>query len=225
MHGSSYARSPRGLLEYYRGRMNRHWSRARDDIERERFRVQNRQTSIITLPAGGVSDQLPLLEGAASRAPAVQYPVSTVTLGRNGAFVGRDDLLYSIAEEVRKNRQAHQLQSEPAQATNGVLSGGAPNVHPTICILHGLGGVGKTQVAIEYYHAYRGDYDAAFWVTAEDTWKITTSFARIADKLHLLPKIAASEEGPQEQNKAIEESRNWLQTIAGESPIMILDTC
>ncbi|KAF2972232.1 hypothetical protein GQX73_g1280 [Xylaria multiplex] len=47
----------------------------------------------------------------------------------------------------------------------------------TSCVIHGIGGVGKTQVALEYTYRHREDYSYIFWVRAESSVELSTSFA------------------------------------------------
>jgi hypothetical protein len=67
---------------------------------------------------------------------------------RNPAFTGRGELLDQLHERLHPGRAAAVVQVQ-AQA------------------LHGLGGVGKTQLALEYAHAHAEAYDLIWWVTAE----------------------------------------------------------
>jgi hypothetical protein len=78
---------------------------------------------------------------------------------RNPAFTGRDGLL----GEIR----------------NGLASGSRVAVHA----LHGLGGVGKTQLAAEYAHRFAAEYDVAWWVSSEQAELIGPQFAALAEEL------------------------------------------
>ena len=57
----------------------------------------------------------------------------------------------------------------------------------TVHSLHGLGGVGKTQLAAEYAHAHAGDYDVVWWVAAEEVASIPDQFSALAGRLGLDP--------------------------------------
>jgi tetratricopeptide (TPR) repeat protein len=63
--------------------------------------------------------------------------------GRNSLFTGREQNLRQLRAELH------------AQGAAVVLA------------LHGLGGVGKTQIALEYAHRFRSDYDLIWWVDCE----------------------------------------------------------
>ena len=49
--------------------------------------------------------------------------------------------------------------------------------------MHGLGGVGKTQLALEFAHRYGSDYDVTWWVPAEQPTSATAALATLAGRL------------------------------------------
>ncbi len=58
----------------------------------------------------------------------------------------------------------------------------------------GLGGIGKTQTAVEYCHRHRDAYAAVFWVRAETVEEIRTGFADVARSLALPAAEAADQD-------------------------------
>ncbi len=54
--------------------------------------------------------------------------------------------------------------------------------------IYGLGGVGKTQLAVEYAYRHRVDYDVIWWVRAEEVDTLAPDFTALATKLDLPEK-------------------------------------
>ncbi|WP_405391692.1 FxSxx-COOH system tetratricopeptide repeat protein [Streptomyces sp. NBC_01102] len=63
------------------------------------------------------------------------------------------------------------------------LGGGMAVVLPQPQALYGLGGVGKTQVALEYVHRFMADYDLVWWISSEQTDDVVASLAELAVRL------------------------------------------
>jgi tetratricopeptide (TPR) repeat protein len=83
---------------------------------------------------------------------------------RNIHFVGRSDLLQSLRAQLDDSATAllpHTLQ--------------------------GMGGVGKTQIAVEYAYRYASDYDLVWWVRAETPAQVRQDLSRLAVQLGIPP--------------------------------------
>jgi len=70
--------------------------------------------------------------------------------------------------------------------------------------LSGLGGIGKTQIAIEYVYRYHSEYRYIFWVRGDTREKMLSDFASLATTLDL------KEQNEQEQQLIIEAVRSSL---------------
>ena len=76
---------------------------------------------------------------------------------------------------------------------------------PVIVALHGLGGVGKTQLAIQWVHRHAASYQVTAWLRAEDPDTLAGDFADLASALRL------PESKNPDQRDRIEAVRAWLQ--------------
>ncbi|KAF2804621.1 uncharacterized protein BDZ99DRAFT_397743 [Mytilinidion resinicola] len=70
--------------------------------------------------------------------------------------------------------------------------------------LHGTGGVGKTEIALEYAYRYQKYYDAVLWVTAETSVKLSGSFSSLSGQLGIV------DQSVQSSHQRCEELKRWL---------------
>ena len=77
----------------------------------------------------------------------------------------------------------HELSSTLEKKLN---AGGNDTDSPYALLIHGLGGTGKTQLALKYVEEYRDSYDPVLWIDAKDSEAVRSSFQRCADELQLL---------------------------------------
>jgi len=75
--------------------------------------------------------------------------------------------------------------------------------------ISGLGGIGKTQTALEYAYRYRSDYSAVFWVNASSVTALTSDLVQLANVLHL-PERQARDEA-----MIVEAVLRWLRLHTG----------
>ena len=91
---------------------------------------------------------------------------------RNGNFSGRDAVLGRLYDDLR--------------------AGSVAAVVPKSAV-HGLGGVGKTQLALEYGHRFAADYDVIWWIAAEQPSSVVAALADLARRLGVPDSIDQTE--------------------------------
>jgi tetratricopeptide (TPR) repeat protein len=126
----------------------------------------------------------PRFPGDASRlnAEKPRFPRIWNVPNRNRNFTGRDQLLRDLQKK---------LTLRPAALTQTQA-------------MTGLGGVGKTQIAIEYAYLSRAEYEIVWWIRAEEPATLAADFAALAIALDLPAKDAS------EQTAIVKAVRQWL---------------
>lgn len=120
-------------------------------------------------------------------------------------FVGRDRLL----EEM----QRHTIES----------------YHPKrqkIVVLHGLGGIGKTQIAIEYAVRNQESYTAVFWLNGKTADSLRISLASVAEHIPLpavLDENGQVRKGEQGIEAAVSAVIKWLEAPGNSKWLLIID--
>ncbi|MFJ3226318.1 FxSxx-COOH system tetratricopeptide repeat protein [Streptomyces sp. NPDC086783] len=94
------------------------------------------------------------------RYPSVGRRISNIPT-RYRWFTGRSTILDRLREQLATGRPGQRLPQ----------------------VLHGLGGVGKTQLAREYAHRFMADYDVVWWVDAEQPELVPAKLAALAQQL------------------------------------------
>lgn len=102
----------------------------------------------------------------------------------NPFFTGREDLLNELREKLT------------SQKTTALTHKQA---------IYGLGGIGKTQLAVKYVERYRTDYQYVFWVNAASRTILIEEYVEIAHNLLL------SERREKEQDRVVEAVKRWLE--------------
>jgi len=75
-------------------------------------------------------------------------------------FVGREDLLKSLKQQVEEGKNTR-----------------------NIIVLHGTGGMGKTQLALEYIHQHHKEHSSVFWINAASNQTTILGFTQIMQRL------------------------------------------
>ncbi|HYP40269.1 MAG TPA: FxSxx-COOH system tetratricopeptide repeat protein [Chloroflexia bacterium] len=108
----------------------------------------------------------------------------------NPNFTGRKDLLEKLRDALTSGQAAALTQTQA---------------------IHGMGGVGKTQLATEYAYRHRGEYDVVWWVRAEEAATLAADYAGLAGELWPDSKDVKEQEAlVKEVRRWLEREQNWL---------------
>ena len=112
-------------------------------------------------------------------------PCYCIPLGIADRFFGRAEALQQVEEVL-----------QPGKDRGGVRS----------IALYGMGGVGKTQIALRYANNSRNSFDAILWISADSSIKMAQSFLEVAQRLELVS------DGQDAQDSAVARLRvkTWL---------------
>ncbi|KAL9097432.1 MAG: hypothetical protein Q9165_000328 [Trypethelium subeluteriae] len=117
-----------------------------------------------------------------------------------------------------KNNSFHGRTAELQRLEQRLKPGTPPEKLLTACLC-GLGGVGKTQIALEFAYRFIEDYDAILWISAENSLKLGDSFSAIAHDLGLADN---SIQNPN-QLRSSEYATKWLLIFDNvEDPSLVL---
>lgn len=100
--------------------------------------------------------------------PAAGEPPNGSVPPRNAAFTGREDLLHILRTR---------LHGDPWQPL----------------VLHGLSGVGKSSIAVEFVHREMDQYDVVCWIVAEQVARTRSTLATLAERLPLDLEVSQSD--------------------------------
>lgn len=114
-----------------------------------------------------------------------EAPLWYVPSPRNPFFTGREELLHHLYESLHRKHRMALTQS---------------------LAISGLGGIGKTQIALEYAYHYRASYQAVFWLSAATRETLLAGFVTLAQLLQLPEKDA------RDHHRVLSAVKGWFAT-------------
>lgn len=128
--------------------------------------------------------------------------IFSVPYERYPYFTGRDEFLNNLAQqfsERKANRYNHRI------------------------ALYGLGGVGKTQIALEYAYRHEEDYAYVFWISAVDQVQLLSGFGHIANSMRCALFLTKPEDIAKAVLRWLRITKSWLLIIDNLDDITLID--
>ncbi|MGW5471873.1 FxSxx-COOH system tetratricopeptide repeat protein [Streptomyces chartreusis] len=108
---------------------------------------------------------------------------------RNQHFTGRDVVIEEVRRKLLAERQA------------------------AVQALNGTGGIGKTQIALEYAYRFAGQYDLVWWVDAEQAEQVPARYAELAARVGVGKPDAGVEVNARYAMEYLRTHDRWLMVL------------
>lgn len=118
----------------------------------------------------------------------------------------RDDDRPEVWNVSRRNLDFSGREAEITRLRVGFLGGRQAAVQA----LHGMGGIGKTQIALEYAYRFASQYDLVWWIDAEQADQIPVHFTELADRLGIAKPDAGTEHNARILLQHLRTRHRWL---------------
>jgi hypothetical protein len=119
-----------------------------------------------------------------------QQRVYSVSIDAVDSYIERPALSAAVAEKLRVHH--------------------SPAIVPYALAIHGLGGSGKTQLALKYVEDHRDEYNPILWINAKDEESVRASFERCASELHLQVNPSQAQSTSVEDFPSLQAVLQWL---------------
>ncbi|KAF1828004.1 hypothetical protein BDW02DRAFT_603925, partial [Decorospora gaudefroyi] len=97
----------------------------------------------------------------------------------------------------------------------------------SVVVVHGLGGIGKTQLAVEFARRHQGQFSAIFWLDGSSEASLKQSFVDMAQRLPRSELTADSvqklSQATVEAEVAVRECQQWLSMPSNSRWLLIID--
>jgi hypothetical protein len=123
----------------------------------------------------------------------VNLPCFMIPYGLNLRFFGRAAELHTVKETLDPNTNSAQLR---------------------VIAIHGLGGVGKSQLALHYANTSMKVYEVIAWIPVETQIKLVQALSSLATKLGLIKETS------EDDYQSVQKVRDWLNT--SEKPFLLI---
>ena len=96
-----------------------------------------------------------------------------------------------------------------------------------VLVVHGLGGIGKTQLSVEFTRKYQGSYSSVFWIDGSTHERLKRNIADLASRL---PQHQLSEQSRNYSQRAsvnvdevVQDVLKWLSQPSNDQWLIVFD--